>query len=51
MLFRSRALIAERDAARAGKDYATSDRIRAALEERGLEVTDTPAGTSVRPRP
>ena len=47
----TRALIAERDAARAGKDYATSDRIRAALEERGLEVTDTPAGTSVRPRP
>ena len=46
-----RALLAERDAARASRDYATSDRIRVTLEEMGLEVTDTPAGTSVRPRP
>ena len=46
-----RALLAERDAARASRDYATSDRIRATLEAMGLEVTDTPAGTSVRPRP
>lgn len=46
-----RRLLTERDAARAAKDYATSDRIRAALESMGLEVTDTPAGTSARPRP
>lgn len=45
------ALLGERDAARRSKDWATSDAIRARLEAMGLEVTDTPAGTSVRPRP
>ena len=44
-----RALVAERDAARVVKDYATSDRIRDRLTEMGLEVMDGPEGTSVRP--
>jgi cysteinyl-tRNA synthetase len=44
------ALVAERDAARARKDYATSDALRARLEAMGLEVADTAAGTVVRPR-
>ncbi len=44
------ALMAERDAARAGKDYATSDRIRDELAAMGLEVMDTAEGTKVRPR-
>jgi cysteinyl-tRNA synthetase len=39
-----------RDAARASKDYATSDRIRDELSEMGLEVMDTADGTRVRPR-
>ncbi|MGZ4149030.1 MAG: cysteine--tRNA ligase [Actinomycetota bacterium] len=45
-----RALVAERDTARAAKDYATSDRIRDELSAMGLEVMDTPEGTKVRPR-
>jgi len=45
-----RVLMAERDAARERKDYATSDRIRDELTAMGLEVMDTAAGTSVRPR-
>jgi cysteinyl-tRNA synthetase len=44
------ALAAERDAARARKDYATSDALRVRLEAMGLEVADTAAGTVVRPR-
>jgi cysteinyl-tRNA synthetase len=44
-----RSLIAERDAARERKDYATSDRIRDELTAMGLEVMDTPGGTSARP--
>jgi cysteinyl-tRNA synthetase len=43
-------LVAERDAARAGKDFATSDRIRDELQAMGLEVMDTSEGTKVRPR-
>jgi cysteinyl-tRNA synthetase len=42
--------IAERDAARAAKDFETSDRIRDELQAMGLEVMDSPEGTSVRPR-
>ena len=38
------ALMTERDAARAAKDYATSDRIRDELSAMGLEVMDTPGG-------
>ena len=44
------ALMTERDAARAEKDYATSDRIRDELAAMGLEVMDTAEGTKVRPR-
>ena len=44
------ALVAERDAARADKDYARSDELRARLQALGLEVMDTPEGTSVRRR-
>ena len=47
---RMRELMAERDAARAAKDYATGDRIRDELAAMGLEVMDTPEGTRVRPR-
>jgi cysteinyl-tRNA synthetase len=45
-----RALIAERDTARAAKDYAQSDAIREELAAMGLEVMDTPQGTKVHPR-
>jgi cysteinyl-tRNA synthetase len=44
------ALIAERDQARAGKDFTRSDEIRERLQAMGLEVMDTPGGTKVRPR-
>jgi cysteinyl-tRNA synthetase len=43
-------LVSERDAARAGKDYARSDAIRDRLQAMGLEVMDTADGTKVRPR-
>ena len=43
------ALVAERDAAREAKDFATSDAIRDKLQSMGLEVMDTPSGTKVRP--
>jgi cysteinyl-tRNA synthetase len=45
-----RRLLAERDAAREARDYATSDRIRDELQAMGLEVMDTASGTRVRPR-
>jgi len=45
-----RTLVAERDAARAAKDFAAADRIRDALAAMGLEVMDTPDGTEIRPR-
>jgi cysteinyl-tRNA synthetase len=44
------ALVAERDAARAAKDYARSDEIRERLEAMGLEVMDTADGTTIRRR-
>jgi cysteinyl-tRNA synthetase len=44
------ALVRDRDAARAEKDYARSDELRERLQEMGLEVMDTPEGTRVRPR-
>jgi cysteinyl-tRNA synthetase len=46
-----RALIAERDLARANKDFGRSDELRDRLAGLGLEVMDTPDGTRVRPRP
>jgi cysteinyl-tRNA synthetase len=45
-----RRLVDERDAARASKDYATSDRLRDELQAMDLEVMDTADGTRVRPR-
>jgi len=45
-----RALVDQRDDARAAKDYAKSDEIRDRLQAMGLEVMDTPDGTQVRPR-
>jgi cysteinyl-tRNA synthetase len=44
------ALMAERDAARAAKDFATADAMRDRLDAMGLEVMDTAEGTKVRPR-
>jgi cysteinyl-tRNA synthetase len=44
------ALVGERDAARAKKDFAAADQVRDRLQELGLEVMDTPEGTRVRPR-
>ncbi len=44
------ALAAERDRARAAKDWASADRIRAQLQAEGFAVEDTPAGTQVRRR-
>jgi cysteinyl-tRNA synthetase len=43
-------LVAERDAARAAKDFARADAIRDQLQAMGLEVMDTPAGTRIRPK-
>ncbi|HJY32084.1 MAG TPA: cysteine--tRNA ligase, partial [Actinomycetota bacterium] len=44
------ALVAQRDAARAVKDFATSDRLRERLQAMGLEVMDSAEGTEIRPR-
>jgi cysteinyl-tRNA synthetase len=44
-------LIAEREAARAARDFAAADRLRDRLAALGVEVTDTRAGTSWRLRP
>ena len=41
-------LIRQRDAARAAKDWAESDRIRDELNARGIEIVDTPQGTRVK---
>jgi cysteinyl-tRNA synthetase len=42
------ALVAERVAARQAKNFAESDRLRAVLAERGVEVMDGPAGSTWR---
>jgi cysteinyl-tRNA synthetase len=39
------ALVADRDTARAARDYAESDRIRDLLSAEGIEMLDTPDGT------
>jgi cysteinyl-tRNA synthetase len=44
-----RDLLTERDVARAAKDFAKADEIRARLAEMGWEVMDLPDGTTVRP--
>ncbi|MGI6753481.1 MAG: cysteine--tRNA ligase [Eubacteriales bacterium] len=41
-------LIAERAEAKKARDYALADRIRAELADRGVILTDTPAGTTYR---
>jgi cysteinyl-tRNA synthetase len=45
------ALVAERDAARAAKDWASADRIRDELAGRGIELFDSPSGTRWRLKP
>jgi cysteinyl-tRNA synthetase len=45
------ALIAEREQARAARDFAAADRLRDRLATLGVEVTDTRAGTTWRLRP
>ena len=45
-----RALMTERDVARAAKEYGKSDELRDRLAGMGLEVMDTTKGTRVRPR-
>jgi cysteinyl-tRNA synthetase len=45
------ALIAERERARAARNFAAADRLRDRLAAIGVEVTDTRAGTSWRLRP
>ena len=42
------ALVAERVAARAAKDFAAADRIRDQLSARGVEVMDNPSGSTWR---
>jgi cysteinyl-tRNA synthetase len=42
------ALVAEREAARSAKDYATSDRIRDELAGEGIEIVDTADGPTWR---
>ncbi|WP_223634783.1 cysteine--tRNA ligase [Corallococcus sp. EGB] len=39
-------LLAERTAARAAKDFAKADQVRGALKALGVDIMDTPAGTS-----
>ena len=36
--------LSQREAARADKDFATSDELRDSLRERGIGVEDTPEG-------
>jgi cysteinyl-tRNA synthetase len=45
-----RRLVAERDEARAARDFSRADDIRAELQAMGLEVMDSPEGTRIRPR-
>jgi cysteinyl-tRNA synthetase len=41
-------LVAERDAARAARDFARADALRDELTAMGWTVEDTPSGTAVR---
>jgi cysteinyl-tRNA synthetase len=42
-----RELVRQRDAARAGRNWKESDRIRELLKAQGFEVRDTPKGTEL----
>jgi cysteinyl-tRNA synthetase len=44
------ALIADRGAARAARDYARADELRAQLSDLGWDVVDGPDGSTIRPR-
>jgi cysteinyl-tRNA synthetase len=44
------ALVAQRDEARAARDFARADALRDQLSERGVELLDTPQGTRWRRR-
>jgi cysteinyl-tRNA synthetase len=44
------ALLIQRDQARAAKEWATSDWLRSELTALGVEVKDTPSGSTWRPR-
>lgn len=44
-------LLAEREAARASKDFARADELRDEIAALGFVVRDTPAGATVEPRP
>ncbi|MDP1818677.1 MAG: cysteine--tRNA ligase [Acidimicrobiales bacterium] len=43
-------LVAERESARAARDFATADRVRAELAAEGVEIVDTPTGPTWRHR-
>jgi cysteinyl-tRNA synthetase len=43
-------LVRERDEARGARDFARADAIRSELQGLGLEVMDSPEGTTIRPR-
>jgi cysteinyl-tRNA synthetase len=43
-------LLAERATARAARDFATADRLRAEIEALGWDVVDAPDGSTARPR-
>ena len=45
-----KSLVAEREAARAAKDFAASDELRDRIAERGWVVQDTPAGSVLVPK-
>ncbi len=49
-LARGEALLAEREAARAAKDFGRADEIRDELAELGWVVRDTPEGARLVPR-
>jgi cysteinyl-tRNA synthetase len=43
-------LVAQRDKARAARDFARADELRSMLQAMALEVMDSPEGTRIRPR-
>jgi cysteinyl-tRNA synthetase len=44
------ALAAERDSARATRDFGAADRLRDQIHKRGWEVRDSPGGPELLPR-